>query len=108
MNINDLSKLLKKKRGAKGIREVAREIDVSPATLSRVERGNLPDLQTFAKICAWADTDPSVILGLKGKDVSDSSVIVSFRKDATVDPALSKSLANMILLAKDALRADIR
>jgi len=108
MNIKDLGLLVKNKRGARGIREVAREIDVSAATLSRVERGKLPDLHTFAKICAWAETDPNIILGLKEEDQKSPSISVSFRKDATIDPALSQSLANMILLAQDALRVESR
>ena len=35
------------KREDRGVREVAKEIGISPATLSRVERGNLPDLETL-------------------------------------------------------------
>ena len=30
----------------------------------RVERGNLPDLDTFKKICQWLEVDPGQVLGL--------------------------------------------
>lgn len=36
-----------------GMRECAKEIGISPATLSRIERGNMPDLITYAKVCKW-------------------------------------------------------
>jgi len=59
--------LLREKRGHRGLREVAAEIGVSPATLSRVENGQLPDLQTFSKMCRWLDTDPGAFLGYPTK-----------------------------------------
>jgi transcriptional regulator with XRE-family HTH domain len=36
-----------------GIREVAKEIGVSPATLSRIERGEEMNGQTLAKVIMW-------------------------------------------------------
>lgn len=37
----------------KGIREVAKDIGISAATLSRIERGENCDGQTLAKIICW-------------------------------------------------------
>ena len=51
-------------RGDRGIRMVADEIGVSAATLSRVERGLMPDLETFGKICRWLKVDPAEVLGV--------------------------------------------
>jgi len=36
-----------------GIRGVAKDIGISPATLSRIERGENCDGQTLAKIICW-------------------------------------------------------
>lgn len=36
-----------------GMRECASEIGISAATLSRIERGKMPDLMTYAKVCKW-------------------------------------------------------
>lgn len=36
-----------------GMRECALVIGISSATLSRIERGNMPDTLTFAKVCKW-------------------------------------------------------
>lgn len=38
---------------AVGLRELAAEIGLSPATLSRIERGHGFDLDSFAKLLAW-------------------------------------------------------
>ena len=48
--------------GKVGIRETAKEIGVSPATLSRVERQEIPSLETYAKICKWLKIDPGKLL----------------------------------------------
>ena len=50
LTLKSLGRKITDKRGANGIRAAAAEIGISPATLSRVERGNLPDLETFKKI----------------------------------------------------------
>lgn len=36
------------------LRDAAKELGVSAATLSRVERGEKPDIDNFVKICLWA------------------------------------------------------
>src|SRR5690242_6071852 len=49
-----LAGLIRAKRGNRGLREVAQEIgNVSPSTLSRIENGKVPDMDTFLRICDW-------------------------------------------------------
>ena len=55
MSILKLGKLVMERRGSEGVREFAKKLGVSPATLSRVENGKLPDLETFSKICDKLD-----------------------------------------------------
>ena len=38
--------------------EAGKQIGISKATVSRVESGKLPDIETFIKICIWLETDP--------------------------------------------------
>jgi transcriptional regulator with XRE-family HTH domain len=90
-------------RGAKGVREAAREIGVSPATLSRVERGFMPDLETFGKICRWLKVDPAEILGFREAAPKRPAAAVHFRKDQAIQPATAQALAHMILAAQRAL-----
>ena len=104
VSIEVLGQKLRLERGGRGIREIAREIGVSAATLSRVERGNLPDLETFAKLCEWLKIDPSTILGLENvTDDEPSGRVVAnahFRAEAAPSPELAGALAEMILAAE--------
>lgn len=37
------------------LRDAAKILGISAATLSRVERAEKPDIDTFVKICQWAE-----------------------------------------------------
>lgn len=39
--------------------EVKKQIGVSKSTLSRIENGSTPDLDTFGKICGWLKLEPN-------------------------------------------------
>lgn len=43
--------------GVNSLRKIAEEVGVSAATLSRVQRGKMPDLESFGKICKWMEGD---------------------------------------------------
>lgn len=102
--IQELGRLIVTRRGSKGVRAAAAEVGVGAATLSRVENGQMPDLQTFAKICKWLELDPGDFLGLRPASESKSAV-VHFRKRRTVSPDTAASLAELILAAQRALQA---
>ena len=106
MTLLRLGALLRERRGGRGIRVVAEEIGVSPATLTRVEAGRLPDIETFKKICQWLKVNPAHILGI---DVSapdptaDEPTLpaVAFhpRADRTLLPEAAADLAQLIVAA---------
>ena len=98
LTLQTLGRKLAEQRGAMGIRETAKLVGISPATLSRVERGHLPDLETFGKICRWLNVDPGEVLG-----IGSSPVGVHFRKAQTVKTETAQALAQMILAARRAL-----
>lgn len=55
-----LSKSIKTKRIIDlnvDLRKCAKKIDVSAATLQRIETGKMPDVMTLAKICKWLGTN---------------------------------------------------
>lgn len=58
-----LSILVKVKRESQSLREASKLIGISPATLSRIENGKVPDLDTFSKLCKWLELDPGFVLG---------------------------------------------
>jgi transcriptional regulator with XRE-family HTH domain len=93
------------KREDIGIRETAKQIGISSATLSRVERGNLPDLETFKKICRWLKVDPGEVLGMKTGEIARPIATAHFRKDGTLEPETAKALADLIIKAHRALVA---
>lgn len=112
LTLHQLGDKLRKKRGGTGIREAARVIGLSPATLSRVERGNLPDLDSFAKICQWLQIDPAEVLGIEIKRTpsklapDDIVATAHFRADKTPSPKLAKALADMIIAAQEKLKQE--
>jgi len=105
LTLQTLGRKLAEKRGAVGIREAAKEIGVSPATLSRVERGHMPDLETFGKICRWLNIDPGEVLGTGTASSAKELVAVHFRKAQALKPETAQALAQMILAERRALMA---
>lgn len=104
-SLDQLGELVAEKRGPLGLRATAAEIGISPATLSRVEQGHLPDLGNFTRICRWLDVDPSAILGLDDVGRDRPVAAVHFRKAQTMKLETAKALADMILAAQRAMAA---
>jgi len=100
-----LGKLLMERRGGMGIREFAKQLGISPATLSRVEHGKLPDIDTFSKICDRLGLDPSEYLQIsRPLDSSGSgpgTASVHFKADAQLNPSAASDLAKLILAAQN-------
>ncbi|HZE68928.1 MAG TPA: helix-turn-helix transcriptional regulator [Pyrinomonadaceae bacterium] len=105
ITLQTLGKKLADKRGKRGIRETAKEIGISHGTLSRLERGYLPDLETFKKICAWLDVNPNDVLSVATPSPTVPSAAVHFRKKEALAPETAQALAEMILAAQRALLA---
>ena len=101
-SLDQLGDLLTERRGSRGLRATAAEIGISPATLSRVEQGHMPDLVNFRKICRWLDEDPSKLLGLQDER---PVAAVHFRKERTMKLETARALADMILAAQRAMLA---
>jgi len=102
IRIQQLGKRIQDARAGKGVREAAKEVGISPATLSRVENGHVPDLETYRKICLWLDEDPAIYLGFKPESTGMSTARVHFKKGAAIKPDSAKALSEMILLAQQA------
>lgn len=102
-SLGSLGQLVAGKRGKVGIRATAREIDISPATLSRVENGQLPDLVNFTKICHWLEVDPAEILGFDPAELDRPSVNVHFRSGPTMAVETAAALQDLILSAQQML-----
>lgn len=90
------------------MRAAAAQIGVSAATLSRVERGHVPDIGTFRKICEWLQVDPNEFLGVESiagpstrpQSAFPISPAVHFRAEQTMSEAAAADLAQLILAAQ--------
>lgn len=115
ITLQRIGPLLRERRGKVGLRETALQIGISPATLSRIEGGKLPDLETFSKICRWLQIDPAEVLGVEratdptvGEKTGGQAAVrtAHLRADRTPSPQLARALAEMILVAQRALETD--
>jgi len=101
LNTAEFSRMIKSKRGSKGLRILAQEISISPSTLSRIEQGNLPDIDTYLRLCNWLEVSSEYFLE-KNKDdelKSQSGVIAHLRADQTLPSETAEALIQMINLA---------
>lgn len=105
IDLETLGVHIRRKRGEQGVRAAAKQIGISSATLSRVERGFFPDLVTFRKICLWLEINPSDVLGIseKPKDKATAGLEVHFKKKRETSRETAQALADMILAADRAL-----
>ena len=97
LNTELLAGMLKNKRAEKGLRTVAQEIGgVSFATLSRIEQGKVPDVDTFIRICKWLDvpTDTFIIGNSNTKTISTKEQVVYHLR---AERELSKDVINTLI-----------
>jgi transcriptional regulator with XRE-family HTH domain len=101
---------VRKHRANKTLRESAKSIGISPATLMRVEAGRVPDVETYGKLCTWLGVDPGSYLGIKSAsakvppatdEITPKQIVVSahLRADRLPEAETVKALANMIMFA---------
>src|SRR5260370_40297157 len=109
MTPKDLGHLIQRKRGSMGVRAAAGEIGISAATLSRIENGRVPDLDTLKKVCAWLGIDPASYLGIPAEQAPSASpsVQVIFKKERAVSPKTSRALAKLIQAAYQQFAATV-
>lgn len=104
LSLSELGRLMLAKRGSRGVRAAAAEVDISSATFSRVENGHMPDLETFAKICRWVGRNPGEFLGFEEATGLEGAQ-VHLRKEKTVSLDTAESLGALILRAQAAAKA---
>src|SRR5258706_11257008 len=90
-----LSEMLRSKREGRGLREVAKEIgDVSPSTLSRIEQGNLPDIETYVKLCRWLEVSTEFFTE-NAESSSEKKIVAHLRADKALSKETSEALIKM-------------
>ncbi|MBW4561865.1 MAG: helix-turn-helix domain-containing protein [Mojavia pulchra JT2-VF2] len=101
-----LAAMMKTKRGRKGLRDTAKEIgNISSSTLSRVENGKMPDMETFLLLCDWLQVSPAELF--KKTEESEASsgsntletIEIQLRASKKLDPAVANALAELVKAA---------
>ena len=103
VTLQNLGTVVREKRGSRGLRTVASEIGTSAPTLSRIESGKMPDLQTFGKLCRWLELDPAILLDVTGHPAATASgnmAVAHLKASREIDPNTARALANAILKAQ--------
>jgi transcriptional regulator with XRE-family HTH domain len=95
LDVAALYAALDKERGARGLswRSLAKEVGVSPSTLSRMANGQRPDVDAFAALTSWLGTGAETYL------VSEVA--------NEVEPDLMTELAPMLRARKDLRSRDV-
>lgn len=84
------------------MREIATIVGVSPATISRIEKGIVPDVATFLAICDWLEMPLAELIrnmhDTKNLDTCHS-VCAKLRTDKRLDPEVANAIAVLIEFA---------
>ncbi len=110
MNLNSMRNLIQKKRGQQSIRQAAKGIGISAATLSRVERGYSLDLETFVLLCEWLGGDPASYLGIDGSkpiDVPEDPIAAAIREQ-TAQQAKDAAERTAVIREGEAIRLEMQ
>src|SRR5579885_220691 len=101
MALEHLGRLILARRTERGlgIRGAAKEVGISHATLARVEKGFLPDLENYEKIRRWLGIEAEAV---RPNPSSSSVPHVHFRREKTATAETAAALARMILAAQAA------
>ena len=108
IELNELSRMIRTKRGPLGLRKVAKDAGVSASTLSRVEQGKVPDLDSFIRICNWLEVSTDYFTKNKNKgsekEATRTIIFAHLRADRTLEPETAEALVKMIQIAYDAVK----
>jgi len=115
IDIDKLSALIQDQRDEQdlGLRKAADKIGgISASTLSRIEKGKLPDVDTFVRICRWLDKSPEAFINdppESGNSEQDTDqldpldeIAVHLRANQALSEETTSALMRMIRLAYEA------
>lgn len=106
VTLQNLGAIVRERRGTRGLREVSVEVGTSAPTLSRIESGKMPDLQTFGKLCRWLGADPASLLGVSpgpSELTAPRIAAAHLKAQKEIDPATASALAHAIIRAQQIL-----
>jgi transcriptional regulator with XRE-family HTH domain len=98
------------------VRAAAEQMEnVSSSTLSRIERGSLPDIDTYMRLCQWLGVGPAHFaiapvgskVAKRESPLSKEEIIVHLRADKLLNQPTRDALITMIEVAYAAARRNL-
>lgn len=118
LNVEQLGAMVSERRERDGLtlRQAAEQADVSFNTLSRVERGHVPDLPTFHRIVSWLGVDPGQFFEVSREDFRPTPDVIAehLRHDRHLDSQAADKIASLVrdlyttLVSRDRLAIHLR
>jgi len=105
VDVNRLSAMIKAKRAGRPLRIIAEEIGgVTASTLSRIERENAPDLESFMRLCRWLGVSADAFRPAPLTEVAESMsmpdvIEANLRADRILPTEAVDALSQMIRFA---------
>ena len=82
-----------------GLRAAAKEISISPATLSRIERGHVADAETLLKVFTWLGVSADEFF--TPQDTLPLEVQIAFKNKKAVPQETAAALSELIQKASE-------
>ena len=100
MDVEQLSSQLRYKRGNNSLRTISARTGISAATLSRIERGAAPSVDTYMRICDWLGISADTFMGDAPEILSHKdAVLFHLRADKTLSKETSTALQTIVKMA---------
>lgn len=109
LDIGELGRLLKERRGKVSIRKAAADAGVSFSTWSRVEAGSQPDLATFTRLCTWLGVSPARFFNpvMERESSPLDQAISHLRTDPRLDDTAAAKISSVLRDMYEALALDV-
>ena len=108
LNSEKFAAAVRTRRGENGLRTAAKEIGgVSAPTLSRIEQGGVPDLDTFLRLCHWLQEAPSDFMAESTSQdpvATPRLIEAHLRADRVLEPKVIDAISRMVELAYTAAK----
>lgn len=105
ISLDQLGGEVLEKRGDRRLEDVVSDIGISAATLSRVERGQIPDLATVQKLAEWLDVNVKAAgtddTGIETEADLERAVAVYLRAKKNLPEKTARSIAKSVRFIMD-------
>lgn len=102
-----LAKRVREKRGERSLRNLAAELQIGIATLSRVENAKWPDVNTLGILIRWLGDDPSMYFPLPEASHDEDTIMGQLRAAQAMSAETADAFMEIIRAAYVQLLAEV-